>query len=239
MAEENTRPAVGANLQPVADNLLKRSGTLANFVMKQIKSGNTQPPHVRAREEAIEADETYRQGVRQLDRQRLALEDRIEESLKLLQRWELERLRAVKDGKNVLTSYEVKKCSSFRFHFPVLLKYHASLANLSSSIQPSIERASTLIASYQPDSDLNALIERYRTGPFRPTAQVYESVSHDGTDVIFGIDLRRWAGDSGWAAVRVPEDEKKKDSIPQILSSLLQALDIAYAKLGSDDGECT
>ncbi|PVG03325.1 hypothetical protein CPB86DRAFT_724005 [Serendipita vermifera] len=214
LAEGDARQAVATNLQPVADNLLKRSNTLANFVMKQIKSGPAQPPHVRAREEAIEADDTYREAVRRLDRQRLALEDRIEESLKLLQRWELDRLRAIKD---------------------VLLKYHASLANLPSSIQPSIDRASTLIASYQPDSDLNALVERYRTGPFRPTAHVYESVSHDGTDVIFGIDLRKWAGDSGWAAVRVPEDEKKKDAIPQILSSLLQALDVAYAKLGSDD----
>lgn len=99
-----------------------------------------------------------------------------------------------------------------------------------------MERASTLIASYQPESDLKALIERYRTGPFRPMPHIYESVSHDGTDVLFGIDLRKWAGDSGWAAVRIPEDEKK-DTIPPVLSSLLAALDRAYAKLPSDDGD--
>lgn len=119
----------------------------------------------------------------------------------------------------------------------VLLKYHASLSNQTSFIQPSIERASTLIAAYQPESDLSALIERYRTGPFRPRPHVYESVSHDGTDVVFGIDLRKWAGESGWAAIRVPEDEKKKDIIPEVLSSLLLALDQAYSKLPSDEGK--
>jgi len=59
---------------------------------------DSQPPHVRARIEAEGADEAYRQGVRRLDRLRLALEDDIEESLKLLQKWETDRLRAVKTG---------------------------------------------------------------------------------------------------------------------------------------------
>ncbi|KAG8834562.1 hypothetical protein FRC17_008396 [Serendipita sp. 399] len=206
--------AVPANLQPVADNLLKRSGTLANFVMKQIKSGNGPPPHVRARLEAEEADEAYRTSVRRLDRSRLALEDRIEEILKILQKWELERLRVVKD---------------------VFLKYQGTLSNLPAHIQPSIERSSTLIASYQPESDLNALIERYRTGPFRPQPHIYESILHDGTDVVFGIDLRKWAGESGWATVLVSDEGKKRDLIPPILSSLLAALERSYDRLPSDD----
>ena len=83
----------------MADNLLKRSGTLANFVMKQIKNTNNAPPYVKARQDAHEADEAYKNAVRLLDRQRLALEDRIEETLKLLQKWELDRLRIIKDGK--------------------------------------------------------------------------------------------------------------------------------------------
>lgn len=66
--------------------------------MKQIKTGPAEPPHIRARHEAQDADNIYRGAVRRLDRQRLALEDRIEESLKLLQRWEIDRLRAIKDG---------------------------------------------------------------------------------------------------------------------------------------------
>lgn len=211
---KNETSAVPANLQPAADNLLKSSGAFANFVMKSIKTSGGQPPHIRARQEAQEADHAYRTAVRHADRQRLSLEDRIEETFKLLQKWEIDRLRAVKD---------------------VLLKYHATVSSLPSKVQPSIDRVSTLIASYQPDTDLTALIERYRTGPFRPAPHVYESVSHDGTDVVFGIDLVKWAGEMGWAAVRVPEDEKKKDAIPAILASLLQALEVAYGKLSSDD----
>ena len=94
---EAAKLGVPPNLQPVADNLIKSSGTFANFVMKQIKT-NAQPPHLRARQEAQEADVAYRTAVRHADRERLRLEDRIEETLKLLQRWEIERLRAVKDG---------------------------------------------------------------------------------------------------------------------------------------------
>lgn len=117
------------------------------------------------------------------------------------------------------------------------------VANLPSSLQPSNERSSTLIATYQPDSDLIALIERYRTGPFRPAPQIYESISHDGTDVVFGIDLGKWAGESGWAAVRVPEEEKekKKNAIPPVVGSLLNALKKSYETTPSDEGKfaCT
>lgn len=59
---------------------------------------NGEPAHVRARHDADEADKTYRVGVRRLDRHRLALEERLEETLKTLQKWEAERLRAVKTG---------------------------------------------------------------------------------------------------------------------------------------------
>lgn len=97
MKTEATKLGMPPNLQPVADNFIKNSGTFANFVMKQIKT-NAQPPHVRARQEAQEADTVYRTAIRRADRERLALEDRIEATLKLLQRWEMERLRAVKDG---------------------------------------------------------------------------------------------------------------------------------------------
>lgn len=92
-------PALAAQAKPVTDNIVKQSSAFASFVMKQIKAGSdSQPPHVRARIEAGDADEAYRQGVRRLDRLRLALEDHIEESLKLLQKWESDRLRAVKTG---------------------------------------------------------------------------------------------------------------------------------------------
>jgi hypothetical protein len=59
---------------------------------------NGEPAHVRARHDADDADKTYRVGVRRLDRHRLVLEERLEEILKTLQKWEVERLRAVKTG---------------------------------------------------------------------------------------------------------------------------------------------
>ena len=62
-------------------------------------AANNQPAYIRARQEAEEADKEYRVAVRKLDRQRLGLEERIEDTLKTLQRWETERLRAVKTGK--------------------------------------------------------------------------------------------------------------------------------------------
>ena len=70
--------------------------------MKTISSGGAtqQPPHIKARLEAEAADVQYRAAVRKLDRQRLGLEDEIERTLKNLQRWEADRLRAVKTGTN-------------------------------------------------------------------------------------------------------------------------------------------
>lgn len=92
-----------------------------------------------------------------------------------------------------------------------------------------MERSSTLIAAFQPDSDLTALIERYRTGPFRPTPQIYESVAHDEPDVVFGIDLRKWA-ESGWSV----NPDEKKDPIPPVLTALLSGVEEAYSRAPND-----
>jgi hypothetical protein len=103
---------------------------------------------------------------------------------------------------------------------------------LPKSLEPTIDRSSTLVASFQPESDLIALIERYRTGPFRPTAQIYESITHDEPDVVFGIDLRKWADAS--LVPMSPPAEDKKDLIPPAISALLNGLSEAYSKLSTD-----
>ncbi|KAG0709279.1 hypothetical protein DFH29DRAFT_820737 [Suillus ampliporus] len=208
---ETASPAPKRNLAPLADNLIKRSNNFVNVVSKALNS-NTQsePAHIRLRDEADEADKIYRVGVRKLDRQRLGLEERIEETLKTLQRGEMERLRAVKT---------------------VLLQYQGTLATIPKAFEPSIERSATLVASYQPDADLTALMERYRTGPFRPVPQLYESVAHDESDVVFGIDLRKWA-EGGWNALT--SGEEKKDLIPPVLTALLNALNETYGRLPND-----
>ena len=100
MASDISSPTSKVIQLPSADGVLKRPNLngFVNIVSKVIKD-NTEPPYIRARREAEEADKTYRTAIRQLDRQRLGLEERIEDTLKLLQKFELERLRAVKSGK--------------------------------------------------------------------------------------------------------------------------------------------
>ena len=78
---------------------------------------------------------------------------------------------------------------------------------------------------------MTALIERYRTGPFRPDPQIYESVAHDESDVVFGIDLRKWS-EGGWYALT--NGEEKKDLIPPVLTALLAGLDAAYERAPND-----
>ena len=90
-------------LSPLAQNMARTSG-FANLVSKAF-AANGEPAHLRARREAEAADHDYRIAVRKLDRQRLGVEERIEETLKVLQKWELERLRAIKTGMTLSRVY--------------------------------------------------------------------------------------------------------------------------------------
>lgn len=103
--------------------MLKRTNNFVSLVSKALQvNSNGEPPHIRLRQEAEDADTTYRVAVRRLDRQRLGLEERIEDTLKKLQRWELERLRAVKTGTFEYISLEhsltgiLQLCFSTRVH---------------------------------------------------------------------------------------------------------------------------
>ncbi|KAG6821453.1 hypothetical protein H0H93_010177 [Arthromyces matolae] len=211
-----------------AEAVIKRTGgNFVSLVNKVLSNTNTgEPAYMKARHNADLADNAYRIAVRNLDRQRLSLEESIEETLKLLQRWEMERLRAVKTG-----TYDLQLTSQHFLMFHVLLQYQGTLANLPKSLELSFERQGTLVASYQPEVDLTVLIERYRTGPFRPVAQVYQSLVHDDSDVVFGIDLRRWA-EGGWQTLM--SGDAKKDLVPPVFSSLLDGLQSAYMKLAND-----
>ncbi|KAJ7281780.1 hypothetical protein C8J57DRAFT_82609 [Mycena rebaudengoi] len=210
-AETPTAATAAAISSPIkTENIIKRTNNFVNLVSKALSNQNAEPAYIKARHDAEDADNAFRVATRKLDRQRLGLEERIEDTLKTLQRWEMERLRAVKT---------------------VLLQYHGTMSNLPKSLEPSNERSGTLIAAYLPESDLNALIERYRTGPFRPEAQVYESISHIETDVVFGIDLRRWA-EGGWDTVS--SGAPRKHDVPPVVTSLLSALSVAYEKLPND-----
>jgi hypothetical protein len=105
---------------------------------------------------------------------------------------------------------------------------------LPGAIQSSVDRSAILISTYQPEADLVALIERYRTGSFRPHPQIFESVTHEGTDVVYGIDLRQWASEGGWNAIR--NGASDKPAIPPVVTGLLVGLKEAYTKMSSDQG---
>ena len=88
------------NLSPLAENVAKRTAGFASLVTRALNNNPTgEAPYVRARREAEAADQEYRVTIRKLDRQRLGLEERIEDMPKTLQKWELDRLRAVKTGR--------------------------------------------------------------------------------------------------------------------------------------------
>ena len=107
------------------------------------------------------------------------------------------------------------------------------LVSSQDKFKKSFESSATLVAAFSPEQDLTNLIERYKTGPFRPSPQVFKSVDHE-PDVAWGVDLRQWAGEGGWNAIRA--GEKGKEHVPPVLASLLGALKEAYPKLENDAG---
>jgi hypothetical protein len=99
--EQDSTPVALSPLAPVSGGLLKRSNTIVNMVNKALNAApaNVELAHVRARHEAEDADKLYRVAVRTLDRRRLMLEEKIENTLKMLRKWESERLKGIKSSK--------------------------------------------------------------------------------------------------------------------------------------------
>lgn len=76
---------------------------MVNYFVKAVQTATAPGPpedplHVKARKAAQEADVEYRKAVRQLDEHRCRVEERVDDTLKALQRWEMDRLKAVKTG---------------------------------------------------------------------------------------------------------------------------------------------
>ncbi|WVQ75205.1 hypothetical protein IAR50_004816 [Cryptococcus sp. DSM 104548] len=176
-------------------------------------ANSDEPVHIRLRREATKADEAYREGVWSAEDKRLEMEERIERGLRIWERWERERLAAVKQ---VLKEYE-----------QTLAKLPGRLANIQQSTALSVE-------AFNQDTDLKALIEGNRTGPFRPQAYVYESLESDLPDVNFGIDLRRWSGERGWKSLVGMGGKRNKGAIPEVLEALLRALNEMYQDLSEE-----
>lgn len=136
---------------------------------------------------------------------RMQIEELLASSMARAQKLEHDRLKAIKS---------------------VLSTYSATLASLNTPLQLSSERTALLQEAFIPASDLNSIIERYKTGPFRPRANVWVDFYHERTDVRFGIDLRHWR-----------DTHDKKEQLPDIVEALLATLKEGYPKLSNADGE--
>lgn len=142
---------------------------------------------------------------------RLQLEELYSSTLARAQKLETDRLKAVKS---------------------VVTTYNASLASLNTPLQLSSERSALLSEAFQPLSDVNSIIEQYKTGPFRPKPTVWTDFYHESTDVRFGIDLRHWADMENEKA-----DIKDRKQIPDVFQELLAALKDGYPALKTADGK--
>ena len=80
-------PSTSANLQSMFKSYLP--GSLGT---------SDEPAHVRLRREARKADEAYKDGVRTAEEKRLEMEERIEQGLRVWERWERERLGVIDAG---------------------------------------------------------------------------------------------------------------------------------------------
>ena len=60
---------------------------------------------------------------------------------------------------------------------------------------------------------------------------MFESVTHEEGDSVFGIDLKKWA-EGGWS-----NDEVRRENLPPVLTTLLSALNAQYGKISDDSGQ--
>lgn len=162
----------------------------------------------RLRREAQSAEKAYSSCVIRLDHTRLMLEQTISEYFQFLQRCELDRLRAAK---------------------AVIMGFNAALATLNPKMTKLAEEAVVLNESFSPEGDVAALVERYRTGPFRPSPILFHSYRFQDTRVNFGIDLSKWHN-----AQQVENCEDFQD-VPPVLTRLLNHLEKSYKKITSDE----
>ncbi|CAD6979121.1 unnamed protein product [Tilletia controversa] len=221
---------------------LKRSATLSSYLssavgrisgegglaasVKGLVGGLAEPRHIRARRDAESAERAYADAVISLDRTRCVVEEILFEHFVLLQRFETDRLKAVK---------------------AVLMSYHASFTQLVPTLAASLDRIASFQETIVPEADLQRLIADGRTGPYKPVAQVF----HPGG---FGMNLDAYTRaealaredasstttpgsslvkpKSGGAHSRSPSlvgPNKGMPAVPLVLGSLLSALERAYA----------
>ncbi|TIA69361.1 hypothetical protein E3P91_03646 [Wallemia ichthyophaga] len=153
-------------------------------------------------------DETlssYMQSRTQLHRQRMYVEEVIEDTLKALQALEHSRLALTKHA---------------------LARFNQSQNKYLSGIQEAVNASALAVQTFNPSTDLQAFIDQYKTGPFRPS--IYQSplptTLKDSNFTLFGPDLTH--------LIPCPDTVTPgQRSTPLALKLLLKALDRKYADI--------
>ena len=149
---------------------LKRSGTIGAYLSSAVERipapikaavggvVSNEPRHIRLRRDADNAERVYEEAVRNLDRTRCQVEEILYEHYGLTQRWEADRIRAVKS---------------------VLVSYNQSLSAIVPGFDRSLARGLQIQDAVNPDLELRALIREARTGPFHPAIERFQPYYHD------------------------------------------------------------
>ena len=82
---------------PLSPTKAQMPAMLRNYLPSSLGQSD-EPAHVRARKDAVKAEEAYREGIRQAEDKRLEMEERIERGLRIWERWERERLGILGQG---------------------------------------------------------------------------------------------------------------------------------------------
>ena len=136
---------------------LKRSNTMVNYIVKAVQNATApanpdDSPYAKARREAAAADMEYRKATRSLDRHRCVVEERVEECLKALQRWETDRLKAVQTGGPGFDSFGTFLIDNIA----VLLQFQGIVASIQGPLNAANQQASLLVSSFKVGITPNA-----------------------------------------------------------------------------------
>lgn len=148
---------------------------------------------------------SYMQSRTQLHRQRMYVEEVIEDTLKALQALEHNRLALIRHA---------------------LARFNQSQNTYLSGLQDALNASALAVQTFNPSTDLQAFIDQYKTGPFRPS--IYQSplptTLKDSNFTLFGSDLSH--------LIPCPDIVMPlQRSSPLALKLLLQALDRKYVDI--------
>ena len=161
--------------------------------------------HQQLKSELDDTLSTYMQSRTQLHRQKMYVEEVIEDTLKSLQAIETTRLSLIRH---------------------ILMKYNQMQSNYVNSLQESVKSSALAVQTFNPMTDLQAFIDQYKTGPFRPS--IYESplptTLKDSNFTLFGSDLTH--------LIPCPDIVAPlQRSSPLVLKLMLKSLERKYEQL--------